>query len=158
MKKILLNLCTERIIKQYKQTIVLLKLFCKHLATNEQCIKARNKIKRDNSKKIGNNDKYPIDRKATISECFICAIEYNDMTGLGRQKKKNQINDWLADYTNCIFFEYGKMKVAIYEITELMDNCVTVKITMINPKKYTEIHYICLQHKITGIVFMLSGQ
>ena len=29
----------------------------------------------------------------TIAECFICAIEYNDMTGLD-DKEENQLNDW----------------------------------------------------------------
>ena len=65
--------------------------------------------------------------EATISECFICAIEYNDMTGLD-DKEENQVNDWLADYPNCIF-EYGENEeFARCEITGLIGNCVTVKI------------------------------
>ena len=66
--------------------------------------------------------------EATISECFICAIKYNDMTGLD-DKEENQLNDWLENYPNCMF-EYGgdSGEFAKCKITGSIENCVTVKI------------------------------
>lgn len=62
-----------------------------------------------------------------IAEHFVCAIEYNDMSGLD-DKEESQINDWLADYPGCMF-EYGDSnEFAKCEITGLMGNCVNVKI------------------------------
>ena len=65
--------------------------------------------------------------EATIAECFICAIEYNDMTGLD-DKEEGQLNEWLENYPNCIF-EYGEsVEFARCEITGSIGNCVNVKI------------------------------
>ena len=64
---------------------------------------------------------------ATIAECFICAIEYNDYSGLSNEEE-SQLNEWLENYQNCIF-EYGDSEeFARCEITRLMGNCVNVKI------------------------------
>ena len=65
--------------------------------------------------------------EATIAEHLVCAIEYNDMTGLD-DKEESQLNDWLADYPSCMF-EYGEsVEFAKCEITGLMGNCINVKI------------------------------
>jgi hypothetical protein len=65
--------------------------------------------------------------EATILECFVCAIEYNDMTGLD-DEEENRLNDWLENYPGCIF-EYGERdEFAKCKITGLMADCVTVKI------------------------------
>ena len=49
------------------------------------------------------------------------------MTGLD-DKEENQINDWLADYPNCILNMGENEEFARCEITGLIGNCVTVKI------------------------------
>lgn len=65
--------------------------------------------------------------EATILESFICAIEYNDMTGLD-DEEESLVCAWLESYTNCMF-EYGEsIEFAKCEITGLMGNCVNVKI------------------------------
>lgn len=62
-----------------------------------------------------------------IAEYFVCAIEYGDISGLDDKEEKS-INDWLENYSNCIF-EYGESSdFAKCEITGLMSDCVTVKI------------------------------
>ena len=65
--------------------------------------------------------------EATILECFVCAIEYNDMTGLD-DEEESQLNEWLENYPSCMF-EYGEsVEFAKCEITGLIGNCVNVKI------------------------------
>ena len=65
--------------------------------------------------------------EATIEECFICAIEYDDYSGLSDEEEKH-LDEWLADYPYCIF-EYGDSEeFAKCEITGLMCSCVNVKI------------------------------
>jgi hypothetical protein len=65
--------------------------------------------------------------EVTISEWFICAIEYNDMTGLD-DEEESQLNEWLDNYP-CCMFDYGdSSEFAKCEITGLMSDCVTVKI------------------------------
>ena len=65
--------------------------------------------------------------EATIAECFVCAIEYNDYSGLSDEEEKHLV-EWLADYPYCIF-EYGDSEeFAKCEITGLMGSCVNVKI------------------------------
>ena len=65
--------------------------------------------------------------EATILECFVCAIEYNDATGLD-DEEENLLNDWLENYPRCMF-EYGEyLEFAKCGITGLMSDCVTVKI------------------------------
>ena len=65
--------------------------------------------------------------EATILECFVCAIEYNDMTGLD-DEEESQLDEWLADYPGCIFEYEESEEFARCEITGLMGNCVEVKI------------------------------
>ena len=65
--------------------------------------------------------------EATILECFVGAIEYDDATGLD-DEEENLLNDWLENYTDCIF-EYGESSdFDECDITGLMGNCVNVKI------------------------------
>ena len=65
--------------------------------------------------------------EATIAECFVCAIEYDDYSGLTDQEEKHLV-EWLADYPYCIF-EYGDSEeFAKCEITGSMASCVNVKI------------------------------
>ena len=65
--------------------------------------------------------------EATIEECFICAIEYGDYSGL-TDEEESQLDDWLAHYPYCIF-EYGNIdEYSRCEITGLMGRCVNVKI------------------------------
>lgn len=65
--------------------------------------------------------------EATILDCFVCAIEYNDPSGLS-DEEESQLNDWLGNYPCCLF-EYGDSgEFARCEITGLMGNCVNVKI------------------------------
>ena len=65
--------------------------------------------------------------EATIAECFICAIEYNDITGLD-DKEENQLNDWLENYQYCVFEYRESEEFTKCEITGLLGNCVNVKI------------------------------
>jgi hypothetical protein len=63
----------------------------------------------------------------TIAEYFICAIEYNDTSGL-MDEEEIQLEDWLENYPRCMF-EYGdSSEFAKCEITGLMSDCVEVKI------------------------------
>lgn len=65
--------------------------------------------------------------EATIAEYCVCAIEYNDHSGLSDEEER-QINDWLENYPYCMF-EYGEsIEFARCEITGLMGNCIDVKI------------------------------
>lgn len=65
--------------------------------------------------------------ESTILDCFVCAIEYNDHSGLS-DEEESQINDWLENYP-CCNFVYGDIEeFARCEITGLMGNCVNVKI------------------------------
>jgi hypothetical protein len=65
--------------------------------------------------------------EVTISEWFICAIEYNDMTGLN-DEEESQLNEWIENYPYCTF-EYGERdEFAKCKITGLIADCVTVKI------------------------------
>ena len=65
--------------------------------------------------------------EATIAECFVCAIEYDDYSGLSDEEEKHLV-EWLADYPYCIF-EYGDSdEFAKCEITGLVGSCVNVKI------------------------------
>ena len=63
----------------------------------------------------------------TITEHFICAIEYNDMSGLD-DDDESLVCAWIDNYP-CCMFEYGdSSEFAKCEITGLMGNCVNVKI------------------------------
>lgn len=65
--------------------------------------------------------------EATIAEHFVCAIEYNDMTGLD-DEEESQLNEWMENYPYCTF-EYGERdEFAKCEITGSIGNCVNVKI------------------------------
>jgi len=65
--------------------------------------------------------------EVTISECFVCAIEYDDYSGL-TDEEEYKLDDWLKNYPYCIF-EYGDSEeFAKCEITGLMGSCVNVKI------------------------------
>lgn len=65
--------------------------------------------------------------EATIAECFVCAIEYCDYSGLS-DEEESQLNDWLENYP-CCMFEYGESsEFARCEITGLMAACINVKI------------------------------
>ena len=65
--------------------------------------------------------------EATIAEYFVCAIEYNDYSGLD-DEEESQLNEWLENYPNCIF-EYGdRDEFTRCEVTGLMSDCVEVKI------------------------------
>ena len=62
-----------------------------------------------------------------IAEYFICAIEYNDMTGLD-DEEESQLNEWMENYPYCTF-EYGEsVEFAKCKITGSIGNCVHVKI------------------------------
>ena len=65
--------------------------------------------------------------EATIAECFVCAIEYGDYSGL-TDEEEYQLDDWLKNYPYCIF-EYGDYgEFTRCEITGLMATCINVKI------------------------------
>lgn len=62
-----------------------------------------------------------------IAEYFICAIEYNDYSGLN-DEEESQLNDWLENYPGCMFEYGGSVEFAKCEITGLMGKCVNVKV------------------------------
>ena len=65
--------------------------------------------------------------EVTILDYFVCAIEYNDMTGLD-DEEEILINAWVENYPSCMF-EYGEsIEFAKCDITGLMGNCIDVKI------------------------------
>lgn len=65
--------------------------------------------------------------EATILECFVCAIEYGDMSGLD-DEEESLACAWLDNYPFCMFKYGDSSEFAKCEITGLMSDCVTVKI------------------------------
>ena len=63
--------------------------------------------------------------EATIAECFVCAIEYGDYSGL-TDEEESQLNYWLENYPYCIF-EYGDIDE--YSRCEAAINTATLNIS-----------------------------
>ena len=65
--------------------------------------------------------------EVTIAECFVCAIEYDDYSGLNNEEESLLIV-WLKNHPYCIF-EYGdRDEFTRCEITGLMATCINVKV------------------------------
>lgn len=65
--------------------------------------------------------------KATISQHYVCPVEYGDVTGL-TDHEEAQLNQWLAHYPGATFVWGEETEFARCEITGMMGKCVEVLI------------------------------
>lgn len=63
----------------------------------------------------------------TVAEHWVCPIEYGDYTDLEDYEVK-ALEEWLSDYPGCVFIWGESSEYARDAITDLMAQCVEVKI------------------------------